>query len=458
MFKFLLTWHRRLKWPVFLFLFLWLASGISHPIMSMMKLRPPRKAVPILEASSLTGASSLSAILAKTKSVVEVRVVNFAKSSYYQLIFADSSVKYYDVKTGLEISNGDQVYAQHLAHYYLQGPAKADQSFPLITEYSHEYPRVNKLLPVRRIDLEDGRSVYLHTQSSQLALVSNKTQYVFAAFFGLAHTFSFLDGVEYLRVIILTLALLAIGFMIVSGIYLFFKKARSVRKGLASWHATGGLILSLPLLLLFFSGVFHLLLKSPKVSEPLTRNSLPELVMKDDRALGFATELSANAELSGLSFIAGSSGESLVRTHDEIFDLAKEDTLNSEDFVKMLIPRIVGQVPIKEMRLQNHFSAEYGFVNRLLPVWRIEAGENLYFVDAQSRQLSLKLRSIDYAEGWSFSMLHKWHFLDKLIPGKGFKAKMKARMLRNGIVIGVCLFSLILCFTGLIVGKTGKLK
>jgi hypothetical protein len=64
--------------------------------------------------------------------------------------------------------------------------------------------------------------------------------------------------------------------------------------------------------------------------------------------------------------------------------------------------------------LVERFGGEYGFVNKLLPVWRFEAGDTRLYVHAETDALAARVTPVDYAEGWTFATLHKWQALDFL--------------------------------------------
>jgi hypothetical protein len=65
-------------------------------------------------------------------------------------------------------------------------------------------------------------------------------------------------------------------------------------------------------------------------------------------------------------------------------------------------------------RLVERFGGEYGFVNKLLPVWRFEAGDTRLYVHAETGALAARVTPADYAEGWTFATLHKWQALEFL--------------------------------------------
>ncbi len=70
---------------------------------------------------------------------------------------------------------------------------------------------------------------------------------------------------------------------------------------------------------------------------------------------------------------------------------------------------------MKTSELITKFEGEYGFVNKRLPVWKIEYAINnneRYYIETKSGKLSVRIDDSDLAEGYSFAILHKHHFMD----------------------------------------------
>jgi hypothetical protein len=61
------------------------------------------------------------------------------------------------------------------------------------------------------------------------------------------------------------------------------------------------------------------------------------------------------------------------------------------------------------------FGGEYGFVNKLLPVHRVDydaPGHPRYYVHLDTAALATVIDDLDYIEGWTFAHLHKWQWLE----------------------------------------------
>jgi hypothetical protein len=68
------------------------------------------------------------------------------------------------------------------------------------------------------------------------------------------------------------------------------------------------------------------------------------------------------------------------------------------------------------------FEGEYGFVNKRLPVWKVNYPFNSkqrWYVETSTSKLAAKVNDNDLIEGYSFAFLHKHHFMD--FAGKGWR-------------------------------------
>lgn len=75
----------------------------------------------------------------------------------------------------------------------------------------------------------------------------------------------------------------------------------------------------------------------------------------------------------------------------------------------------IGDGQIVSVRPVTQFGPEYGFINKILPVVRVEyndANHTRYFVEPVAGILALALGDRKRLESYTFDYLHKWHFLD----------------------------------------------
>src|SRR5690606_17568018 len=60
----------------------------------------------------------------------------------------------------------------------------------------------------------------------------------------------------------------------------------------------------------------------------------------------------------------------------------------------------------------TRFGGEYGFINKRLPVWKIEfeGSQRRWYVETGSGALALALDDRAALAGWVFAYVHKWSF------------------------------------------------
>lgn len=100
------------------------------------------------------------------------------------------------------------------------------------------------------------------------------------------------------------------------------------------------------------------------------------------------------------------------------------------------------------------FTDEYGFAYKRLPVWRVAAGDDVLFIEAKTGVVAAQINPVKQAEGWVFSRLHKWQFLDPLsaqISGPGpFKTAF-----RDGVMVLFVSLALVLAVLGFFIRRKG---
>jgi hypothetical protein len=77
-----------------------------------------------------------------------------------------------------------------------------------------------------------------------------------------------------------------------------------------------------------------------------------------------------------------------------------------------------GQTPagVTGAKFVTAFDDEYNFSDKRLPVWRVNfdhsPGHQRVYVETCSGALAARMDDAAYAEGYSFSVFHKHHFMD----------------------------------------------
>lgn len=430
-------WHRQLGWVVGFVVVLWSASGFLHPLMSFLSVKPAVFQTPVL--SLALGDIKPPATVLPAMEVETLRLTNLGGKMRWQATqTSEKPNRYFDAQQGDELTEADREYAVWLARYY-SGNQAAVKSAHFQTTFSINYPEINRLLPVWQVqfDTPDNVTVYVHTGSDQLAAMTNQTRETLLWVFQNIHTLHFISSWPVLRATLLTVLMLLTGCMIVLGVVLLLKKRAPSTKGVRFWHRTLAWVIVLPLSCFVGSGVFHVWVKQATLDESVItqRFSTHQLTQwptlegeyasiklwvqnaqqavwrvspKTDDHRVHQQDKSAHAQHGGammnetVRYYDASTGKALPLSDDQAA-------------VQWLQPYRRVNVSQKAEML-THFTNEYGFANKWLPVWKVESKDTstLYFVSTKAGLLSATVQPIQTAEQWSFNTLHKWHFLEGL--------------------------------------------
>ena len=339
--------------------------------------------------------------------------------------------------------------AEWLASYYTGQDRSAIQQLNFVTSFSDEYPEVNRLLPVYRVEFagEDGIVAFIHTETGALASLSNNFKTNVQWLFQHLHTFKWLDSLESGRLITVAffmLSLLATG---VVGILLVFNlKSRKIPNTNRRYHRRLSYIAWLPLLAWSASGFYHLMQASLvetqfglRLGEPyvaleagdLNTDSLSQL--SDESLNSLALVRNADQQLYWRASIARDSSQ-------EAGDRAGRFAGNPSERAAMYLPATTSSTntSFEDSQLAEFlalsftgasadqvtgvsqirgFGAGYDFRNKRLPVWKIDLNDEQgtsVFIDTATGILVDSNRAIDRAETWSFGILHKWNHLTGL--------------------------------------------
>jgi len=351
--------------------------------------------------------------------------------------------RYFDLTSGAEYPNFDARQAEWLARYYTGMTDAPVQALELRTRFDNAYPSVNRLLPVWQVSFatDDALTAYVHTELNALASLTNNTRALQQSLFQALHTWSWLDGVEPLRVTLLLILCSTLAAMAMTGVaVVFVLPQRVIRMRSRRWHRRAGWILWLPLLAFSSSGIYHLLHNAGN-TEPATLIYGADISLSN---LSSTAPLAAKpTHLNGITLVAGPSGELLYRLAQpagkpqqhvghhgrfdgtptekpaSLFDAAtgKLSTLDDERLARHAAQRHLGisAGAITETALVTRFDSDYDFRNKRLPVWRVNyksadhAGSA--YLDPANGALVDRITWTDHWEGLSFSNLHKWNFL-----------------------------------------------
>jgi uncharacterized iron-regulated membrane protein len=439
----LMRWHLWIGIIVVLPLLAWSLSGVLHPIMSRIKPTVMHHTAPPLQLTQDQLRALPKTILQQhgITSVSRISLVQFQGNTWYRVqLHAEQTtdnVLYIHTKTGEILEQGEQIYAQWLARYYSGEQQAKITSVSLVHHFSPEYPSINRLLPVWRVQFErdDGLRAFIDTSSSGLGKLVDTKTYLFKQFFFWFHDWSFLQDLESLRIILLSvLCLLSLvggitGLWLYSGLYHKLHRPRNSMQKMKQYHRVMGLVFSVGLLMFSASGVLHALSKF----EPDTRHlvmdkqrfalqtiqpSFPKILetavqAKTIQSINFHTV--AQQPVLHLQ-VAKEHGQQSLYIDPNTGELLPQ---YDESYAKALAVSFSGisEQYITSVEHITHYTNEYGFINKRLPVWKVSfnaPNHPYYFVHTASGHLAAKYDDITALESSSFSNLHKFGVLDAL--------------------------------------------
>ncbi len=465
-----MTLHRWVSIIALIPALLWSLSGTSHPFMShWFKPTIAREFLPPMPIRPEALALGLDAVLTQQgiSIVKQARIVQLASEHYYQVQLPSVQEHVYlNTKTGERLQDGDRQYAIALAKQYLGNPNATVRVTTLITEFNDDYRYVNRLLPVWKVSFAEGEyDVYVETSSGRMATYNTPLRIFFLRAFQYLHNWGWLNGAEFLRLSIITIALTVILIASLSGIvmYMFlWRKRRSTpAQGIRKYHRSIGIAVSLSTLMFASSGLYHALHKDR---------------FQDDRKqidhATYAGVIFSPSELSRIGTILANMRTpifdiALVRLHSTpylrvthgvspqtgtddcctilstpvkqesnstqqstkpqqlrgatLIDLATAQPLSRGDerYASFVATQLCSFDPqsVVGTQLVTEFKGEYGFINKRLPVWRVNLAtpdHRSVYIEPQTATLSADISDSDRKEGFVFAYIHKLEFLKPL--------------------------------------------
>lgn len=444
-------------------LILWALSGVLHPIMA--RLQPkPMTVWPPIQQIKLANARPLLAVLAQhsLSKVHQVGVAVLDGHVYYQVwVQAGYPARYFAVEDGSERLQADQSYALYLARHFT-GKQQVTATLTWVNTFSSDYPALQRVLPVWRVDFDDGSGLraYVDTQQGRLSALSNPLRESLMCVFRVVHVWSFLHEWPPVARAGMLLLLLLLGVMLLSGMYLWLRwrqtaMRRLQHRTLSRWHRHLAMWASVPLLLLLVSAVYRVWHVPVSVAvsvppwadfpraaiptaawgyltqQPLARLSLAWLdgaVVWQVMPATSVPHISERAQVASLAVgeneqrhhaVGTQSASVQVRSFRERMQFVGSSVLPEETEARLArqLASHFAQLPLEQIttvRLVSQFDEEYGFLNKRLPVYRVEFAavqHPRYYVDTRVGVLAARVDDQDAREAWSFSQLHKWNFI-----------------------------------------------
>lgn len=325
-----------------------------------------------------------------------------------------------------------------------------------LKNFDNEYKSINKLLPVYKVSFErkDGIRIYVETGQDRFAFAIDNKRALFSTLFAWFHTWEWLQFLGKGRVFF-ELFFTGLAFITsLMGIYIFFitKTKKSSNNGLVKArknHRIVSMVAVLFTLMFSVSGFYHATtkLKEEQYNIRLQQNyATKDIRFNPGEILQSVKQPVTNIQLATINHIA----------YWQVFikkNTFKEAGKPSKDLMKEMgvTPPIVQYVNTKDYsiltdgeRIYAHslantfshhtssnilsdsviskFAGEYGFINKRLPVWRINYNTNKqerYYIETASATLAAIINDDDLKEAYSFNFLHKHHFMD--FAGKGWR-------------------------------------
>jgi len=481
-------WHMLLAWVAAFALLGFVLSAITHPLLvwtgpQSTAFRAPQA---VINAQQV---NNIQAILQQHQ-INKAIVAKLVPSKDRVLLQVTENVqqarRYFDLGTGAELPNYDQEQAIWLARYYAFSgdESVAIRSVTFQTEFDDAYPWVNRLLPVYKVnfDNEQNLSAYIYTEINALGSLGNDYKTRLQSLFRNLHTWSWLDGFEYARVIIMVGLLLSLFAMAAAGLALVATLKRRENMTIKSrWHRTLANIVCIPILAFCISGFWHLLHNTTignnteydtkviglQLGAPINLTDLQAIKGLPQASLNQLSVISHKDELYyriSLPIKQLTSGANMEHAHHEMptrkarFDGQKGERggryysatngeraqLNDKD-VALELALMHGDFEAEDVaniNLVTHFGPNYDFRNKRLPVWQFdfnsENGDTI-FVDPATGAIVDSMTNNDRYEGYSFSFLHKWNFLTPFI----------GRQWRDAIIVLILLLTITMTGLGI---------
>jgi hypothetical protein len=456
-------WHRIIGVLTIIPVIFWCLSGLMHPFLSHWfkpKIANELFIPKPLNVDQLT--IPLKKVLEQNniKTFKNFRIIQFSGNTFYQVKNSKNEWLYFNTQTGIELNNGDKIYAEYLARYFLADSTSKIRSITLQTNFSQQYKWINRLLPIWKVsfDRSDNMDVYVETPYSRLGTFNPNSRKIFLWVFDNFHNWTFLEKISNntLRIAIMILFLSVICISSLSGIVIYcfmwgkFKKPNPENKKgiLRVYHRQIGISVAFVSLTFAFSGAYHATMKlepnilPQMIYEPtFNTQELPDSLLKDNINWSKIVNLSyvkIDSILFYQIFYQSKKGKNqvidYVNTKDNsvwqegnskyaiyLANYFKESCMiadnnncceigagSSPSSKQKDVVLKTDDVPFFEKR-------EYGFAFKRLPVVRVsyntDQKTNLYIETTTSR-LAAKIENTDRYEGFSFAILHKFLFMD----------------------------------------------
>lgn len=456
-----LSFHRKTFLVSGIISILFIFSGILHPVTKWTgphatKLAPPelkvstevlRQLPSILQKNSITSARLIKVVPSPDGPLLQVTQEEFSKRRYFSF------------KTNTEVIDYDIEYAKWLANYYVGN--KVIKNIEKINEFSSEYPTRSRFLPVYKVTFNDSgkTQAFIYTETSILVSIGNAYTKSVRKIFSLLHSWTWLDDYEILRVVLMTLLQVLMLMLIITGGILL--KGTRVTKRMSKnrlFHRKIALFFSVPFFLFTFSGIYHLIKHSdyqdkknfflPKSYNIGNSNLNPNMLIPKDIS---------SKEFSSINLVEFGENQLFYRFQEKAKEgkmrnsayflnalngQVKENLISDKTYAESVFKRNFPKATPLSVTTQRHFSTQYSFKNKRLPVWKFTLPDRMIFIDSVTGIIVDQSLQSDNLERLSFSFLHMWSMLRPLVGAKT----------REILIFLTLMMLMILCGTGLYLG------
>ena len=462
----LVRWHRALAWVAGVSVLIWGLSGVMHPIMSALSPKvnpvPPVAQLPANLAPVPLASLAQGRWADKAHSVQSVRLLMLADQAAWRVQEASvdgklPAARWFAASSGAELLDAETQQAEKLARA-LVGDAQSEiRSMTRVTEFGRDYPSINKLLPVWRVEFarEDGMIAFVDTEGQRLAALSDQTKRTLMGAFVLLHTWAWAsEPVKQIGISVmlgLTLVTMLAGLMM----YLIRWRANTLRPNqprMRRLHRQLGLIAGVAGVCIALSGLLHLWFSRtpPVIPAPPALANVPQLHAIPAGLTGL-TAVNVAGQTLWLVQGAAKPMQGGEHTHHAAAAVKPNPLPTYLNHHGQAVAGARGQhagtrmqamgvwaAPIQSIELISKFGGEYGFFQKRLPVYRVNlanTAQSSWYIEPATGQFSNLVEQRDRLEGYSFAYLHKWHWLDGL--GKTTRDIILASFAAANVVLAV---------------------